>query len=158
MGSVTTNKRSVELQLMRKLMLSRCLHMIHLEEDKQYEDHFQDLLRNSDTDNVTDHSMHDTHMSTTCSFDSGNWSQLSDVVLPNHYKLKSLEISDLEILLEVYQALYKTNEISLGALAENIQSVSICNNWECAVWICHGTLFSEIFKNLCFLANFGWRS
>ena len=127
MGSVFTNKRSVELQLMRKLLMSRFLNCVKL--PSNYKDEFQDLVRNPfSPDEVTIYSSvsSSSDMSTAipvCSFD---WSLNSSVhvVLSSNYKLQSLESCDQDSLLIVYQSLYPNQSIERSAMAETIKMYS----------------------------------
>ena len=123
MGSVSTNKRSLELQLMRKLVLSQSLESLQL--PQQYTGQFQHLVGNPlNSVSKTSSSQEDytfQSMSTACPVSSVDWSLLSQVNLPSNYKLQSLDSSDLDILLIVYKSLYQNEVIDATVLAETIK-------------------------------------
>ena len=152
MGSVFTNKRSVELQLMRKLLLSRFLHCVQL--PLNYKEEFQDLVHNPFAkDELTIHSsvasssaVYD--MSTAVPVCSVNWSLHSNVVLPSNYKLLSLEHCDLAALLIVYQSLYPNQSILRSAMAETNSVVE-----QSTFRVQDGVPVFAFFKSLCILGS-----
>ena len=113
MGSVSTNKQSLELQLMRKLILSRFLDDIQL--PLQYTAEFQDLIHNPFSTNVnssvvsTALTLH--NKATTIIVNEVDWSDLVHVVLPSNYKMQSLESEDRSSLCVIYQSLYSEQSI-----------------------------------------------
>lgn len=132
MGSVTTNKRSVELQLMRKLMLSRHLDLI--EKDKEFATYFTDVLTSPGSADGNAEPSFNYHSwlkkSTTCNLSSVDWTDTSCIILPNYHRLKSFHSSDLELLLDIYKVLYPTKDIQLSSLAETVKlypTINIAN-------------------------------
>ena len=129
MGSVFTNKRSLELQLMRKLTLSRFLDSIQL--PLEFRDDFKDLLSNPfSSDEMSVNSLVSSAtselqgMSTVIPVSSGNWSAISHVSFPSNYKLQSLESDDLDWLFAVYSSLYADQSIDRKAMATTIKKYS----------------------------------
>ena len=126
MGSISTNKRSLELQLMRKLILSRCLDSIQL--PSQYRTDFEDLLcnpssSNNDTIGVsllsTASSLY--RMATAVPISRGDWSDLTCLRFPSNYKMQSLEIEDQNALFDVYKILYPEQLVDKKAMAETVK-------------------------------------
>ena len=128
MGSVSTNKRSLELQLMRKLILSRFLDSVQL--PSQYKTEFEYLLHNPSSPNVTisnpllstASSLHS--MSTTVPITIVDWSNLSHLKLPTNYKVQSLETEDHDALFAVYKCLYPEQSLDWKSMAETIKKYS----------------------------------
>ena len=92
MGSVSTNKQSLELQLIRKLILLYFLDNIQL--PLQYRAEFQDLIHNPFSTNFNSSSVSTAftlhNKATTILVDEVDWSDLAHVVLPSNYKMQSL--------------------------------------------------------------------
>lgn len=126
MGSVFTNKRSLELQLMRKLMFSRFLDCVQL--PLTYRDEFQDLLR-SPLSLASKYALNPMAssmrsfigMSTAIPVSSVEWSNLKYLSVPSNYKLQSLVSKDQKALLLVYQKLYPQLTIELKDMAETVK-------------------------------------
>ena len=128
MGSISTNKRSLELQLMRKLILSRFLDSVQL--PLQYRTEFETLLSSPSSSNATTSnsllsaaSAADS-MSTTIPINTANWSDISHLKLPSHYKVQSLEVEDQNAIFAVYRSLYPEHAVDRQAMAETIKKYS----------------------------------
>ena len=128
MGSTTTNKRSVELQLMRKLFISRQLKDMKLPD--QYEDEFLGLCSPSgmsDSDIVEGYphnwcfTREFQNIATKAPLHGINWRNDSGVTQPSSYKLVHLDVDDATLLKQVYKIMYPGREIERANLAESIQ-------------------------------------
>lgn len=126
MGSITTNKRSLELQLMRKLMLSRFLDGVQM--PQQYQSEFLHICSSQENfEQVINEYLVESNlysMSTAFPIGNQNWAYLSNVSLSSHYILESFESCDLGILHTVYKALYPEEIIDKRALAETVKKYS----------------------------------
>lgn len=129
MGSTTTNKRSVELQLMRKLLISRQLKDMKLPD--KYKIEFLGLcspsgMSDSDvTEEVHPHNWCVAHefrnIAAKAPLNGINWRNDSGVTRPSSYKLVHLDVDDATLLKQVYKILYPGREIEIANLAEGIQ-------------------------------------
>lgn len=128
MGSTTTNKRSVELQLMRKLLISRQLKDMKLPD--QYKDEFLGLCSPSgmsDSDIVEGYphnwcfTREFQNIATKAPLHGINWRNDSGVTQPSSYKLVHLDVDDATLLKQVYKIMYPGREIERANLAESIQ-------------------------------------
>ena len=128
MGSTTTNKRSVELQLMRKLLISRQLKDMKLPD--QYKDEFLGLcsppgMSDSDIIEGYPHNWCFTrefqNIATKAPLHGINWRNDSGVTQPSSYKLVHLDVDDATLLKQVYKIMYPGREIERANLAESIQ-------------------------------------
>ena len=120
LGSTTTNKRSVELQLMRQFLISRQLKVMYLPE--QYQDDFLHLC------------------SPTGMFNSAvkedvspfSWSVKNDsgVTVPSNYKLVHFDEDDTAFLRDIYQIMYLESEIEMVVRR-------LCAEYymNCALWV-----------------------
>ena len=126
MGSIFTNKRSLELQLMRKLTFSRFLD--NVEVPLQYREEFLEFIHRRSVQNNAINLVHlgDNlcRMATAIPVNVVNWSDLSLVLLPSNYKMQSLESDDPNVLFDVYRSLYPEQEICKGEMAETIKKYS----------------------------------
>ena len=137
MGSTTTNKRSVELQLMRKLLISRQLKDMKLPD--KYKIEFLGLcspsgMSDSDvTEEVHPHNWCVAHefrnIATKAPLNGINWRNDSGVTRPSSYKLVHLDVDDATLLKQVYKILYPGREIEIANLAEGIQKFGTIKIW-----------------------------
>ena len=137
MGSTTTNKRSVELQLMRKLLISRQLKDMKLPD--QYQDELLGLCSSSGmsdnevTEKVSYHNccVQDEFeiIATKTPLRGVNWRNDSGVTEPPTYKLVHLDRDDATLLKQVYQIMYPEREIDIANLAESIQKFGTIKIW-----------------------------
>ena len=137
MGSTTTNKRSVELQLMRKLLISRQLKDMKLPD--KYKIEFLGLcspsgMSDSDVaEEVHPHNWCVTHefrnIATKAPLNGINWRNDSGVTRPSSYKLVHLDVDDATLLKQVYKILYPGREIEIANLAEGIQKFGTIKIW-----------------------------
>ena len=124
-GNTLTNKRSLELQLMRKLMVQRFLDNVKF--PIEYQEDFFVLMHNPlESENTTTKSVSQTLnvMSTTIPLTTVNWSDLSVVILPSSYKVRSLENVEQNSLFSVYKSLYPEQIIEKKSMAETIKTYS----------------------------------
>lgn len=135
MGSTPTNKRSVELQLMRRFQLS------HFLEGTQHLNMFQQDLLPLCSQTEEDKSVgwiETADRQTRMQLDKlaflrplpkGKlWSNLAGIFTPENYKLSSLDSDDAALLLEVYKILYPELSINanhIGLLIKKFGSVII---------------------------------
>jgi hypothetical protein len=111
LGSFTTNNRSIELQLMRKLTTRRFLDNMTL--DKNLQPYFDDVVTIAGNDSKTIYStfalnelLSFFNSDVMAPLKSINWSNISAVNLPLCYKEKSLDNDDLAVLLKVYNTMF----------------------------------------------------
>ena len=128
-GSITTNNRSVELQLMRKITIARLLGGIQLAQE--FNPYFCDIL--SSLENSVDVScegqtatfsnlLEYLQMDKKMPLHTINWSNLSALSLPTHYKESVLENEDTLALLQVYKVMFGTDfNIVQDQLSKNIK-------------------------------------
>jgi hypothetical protein len=128
-GSITTNNRSVELQLMRKITIARLLGGIQLAQE--FNPYFGDIL--SSLENSVDVScegqtatfsnlLEYLQMDKKMPLHTINWSNLSALSLPTHYKESVLENEDTLALLQVYKVMFGTDfNIVHEQLSKNIK-------------------------------------
>ena len=125
MGNIFTNKRSLELQLMRKLMVQRFLDNTKL--PSHYQEDFLGLLHSpdaSDSSITQSDSCTLSNMSTIIPVTHANWSDLSNIILPSSYKVRSLESDEQLSLWTVYKSLYTEQVIERNSLAETVKTYS----------------------------------
>lgn len=127
MGNVITNNRSLELQLMRRLTVSRFL------DDFRTPEHYSELnnviKQTKDEENVdrpvtTVKQLYNFFAiaSIPLSMTSIDWSGWEDAVtLPPHYKLTHVNDDDLEVLCEVYKVMFADSHISPQNLSSTMQ-------------------------------------
>ena len=128
-GSIITNNRSIELQLMRKIVTSRLLGEISL--CPTYNPFFYDMASLKLTgDNVWRSNSEAPLFSSLLEYfqicekmplHAANWSNFSALSLPTHYKECLLDDEDLCILMEVYKAMIPYEEIIKSNLSKAIQ-------------------------------------
>ena len=128
-GSIITKNRSIELQLMRKIVTSRLLGEISL--CATYNPFFHDIMASLKLTGE-DVWQNDCEMPSFSNFleyfqicekmplHAANWSNLSALSLPTHYKESLLDDDDLCILLEVYKAMIPNVEIIKSNLSKTI--------------------------------------
>ena len=125
MGNIFTNKRSHELQLIRKLMVQRFLDNTKL--PSHYQEDFLGLLHSpnaSESCITQSDSCTLSNMSTIILVTLANWSDLSNIILPSSYKVRSLESDEQLSLWTVYKVLYTEQVIEKNYLAETIKTYS----------------------------------
>ena len=129
-GSIITNKRSIELQLMRKIVTSRLFGEISL--CPTYNPFFHEIMASLKLtgDNVWQNNSVTPLFSSFLEYfqicekmplHAANWSNLSALSLPSHYKESLLDDEDLCTLLEVYKAMIPDEEIIKSNLSKVIQ-------------------------------------
>lgn len=125
LGSTSTNKRSVELQLMRKLLISRYLEDMTLPE--QFQGDFLDLCSTNmeSNDSVKESPPSNwtmvqefNQLATTVPLHGLNWRNASGIGEPSCYKLVHFDNDDLQLLRAVYQLMYPDIEIEMKDLGE----------------------------------------
>lgn len=118
LGSIKTNNRSIELQLMRKVTTLRCIDNISL--NQEFYPYFGDVissLTNYDNAKIPedDNNCDVASLSSLLSFfqmDTGfplhslHWENLSAVFLPTFYKESTLDQDDIAILRNVYKIMF----------------------------------------------------
>ena len=123
-----TNKRSLELQLMRKLSLSRYLNSVQL--PVEYQDKFKDLICNPFAseefviDSVVSNASGTRNLSTVTPVTGIDWSVLTDVALPSVYRLQVMESEDLDALFIVNKSLYPDQPITRMDMSKTIKVYS----------------------------------
>ena len=128
LGSTTTNKRFVQLQLMRQFLISRQLKDMDLPE--QYQDDFLHLcsptgMVNADVkEDVSSLSWSVKHEFNNVGI---NWRNDSGVTVPSNYKLVHFDEDDAALLRDVYQIMYPESEIEMGSLVESIRKFGLLN-------------------------------
>lgn len=128
LGSIPTNKRSVELQLMRRFQLSRFF------DEKTLPTSFKDelfplcTLKNTDfsfewLENSTWTEKYALHnLSVALPVPSGKvWRNYCGVFCPSNYKLSCLDSDDAMLLLAVYKFMYRDISISLDDMSQLIE-------------------------------------
>lgn len=116
LGSIKTNNRSIELQLMRKVITLRCIDNISVDQD--FYPYFGDVvsslskhgaeLNTSEDSNYFDEGnlfnlLSFYQMDTRFPLHSLDWKNLSALSLPTFYKESSLDRDDINILRDVYK-------------------------------------------------------
>ena len=135
LGSTTTNKRSVERQLMRKFLISRDLKNFKL--PVHYHENFSDLcsprgMEGNDVDE--DYSLLEwstknefNNIATKSPMHGINWQNISGIVLPSSYRLVHFDVDDLTLLKCVYKIMYPEYNIETRNLSESMHKFgSIC--------------------------------
>lgn len=138
LGSTPTNKRSVELQLMRKFLTSRYLADMTLPE--QYQGDFLKLCsptgmgsndstrEDSSPSNWTvDHEFY--KLATTAPLHGINWRNASGISEPSCYKLVHFDSDDLQLLRAVYELMYPDREIEMKDLGESMHKFGSIKIW-----------------------------
>ncbi|KAK2551955.1 hypothetical protein P5673_026951 [Acropora cervicornis] len=101
LGSTTTNKRSVELQLMRQFLTSRQLK--DMDSPEQYQDDFLHLCSPT--------GMFNTEVKEDVSPLSWSVKNDSGVTVPSDYKLVHFDEDDAAFLRDIYQIIHPESEI-----------------------------------------------
>ena len=136
LGSTQTNKRSVELQLMRQFLMSRYLKDVTL--PTMYQDEFLHLCLPSSlgsnegeevspSDWSTDHEFN--NIASSASLDGINWRNYSGVTTPSCYRLVHLDEDDLTLLKSVYQVMYAERDVVASDLGESIHKYGSIKIW-----------------------------
>ena len=136
LGSTTTNKRSIELQIMRKFILTRFL------KDMTLPNEFQgDFLKfcspeESTTPDDKDVSPSDWptvyefyNVATNVPLREINWMNKSGINVSSCFKLVSFDTDDLKLLTTVYRVMYPERRIEESNLAETIYKFSSFKIW-----------------------------
>ena len=133
LGSIKTNNRSIELQLMRKVTTLRCTDNISL--DQNFLPYFGDVIssltnyggtkmtedrNNCDISNLSD-LLSFYQMDTRFPLHSLHWENLSALTLPSFYKESSLDHDDINILRDVYKIMFPNKPIVVDNLSTSIQ-------------------------------------
>ena len=135
LGSTTTNKRSVELQIMRKFLLTRFLKDMKLPEE--FQGNFLKFC--SPEENSTDDkdvSPYDWptayeffNIATNAPLRGINWLNKSGINVSSCYKLVSFDADDLKLLTTVYKVMYPERQIETNHLAETICKFGSLKIW-----------------------------
>jgi len=117
LGSFTTNNRSVEVQMMRKILAENMLTGISLPND--FKEVFHPIvIRKKQDNNSTDYFEYSAKLiksSTTQDASCIYWKKLAEVVMvPKVYKVKVLDEDDLQTLHSVYTFMYGDSVSSLS--------------------------------------------
>ena len=135
LGSTTTNKRSVERQLMRKFLISRDLKNFKL--PVHYHENFSDLCSPrgmAGNDVEEEYSLLEwstknefNNIATKSPMHGINWQNISGIVLPSSYRLVHFDVDDLTLLKCVYKIMYPEYNIETRNLSESMHRFgSIC--------------------------------
>jgi hypothetical protein len=126
LGSIKTNNRSVELQLMRKLLTSRQIEEFNLPE--QFNEEFTSLcfpVENEEIEQFNDTTINNWHLfyqyqniCTALHLDGIDWRNYSGITLSSSYKIIHFHSEDLNILTDVYKVMYPASEIQSNCLAD----------------------------------------
>ena len=126
LGSTTTNKRSVELQLMRRLILSRYFGQVSMPRD--FQDEFASLctpeINNTEQDEPANNEWHTSFLfqriCTSIPLQNIDWKNSCLIKLPSFHKISAMDSDDLQLLMQVYKIMFPEKDIELANLAENI--------------------------------------
>lgn len=129
LGSITTNNRSIELQIMRKLTTLRFLDNISLNQD--FEPFFGDVISSLTTSTTPfgEHSPPTMKLTELLEFfqmdakmplSEIKWQNMCAVLLPSHYKETHFDSSDIDVLLQVYQVMFPDRHILLEHLSRSL--------------------------------------
>ena len=143
LGSIQTNNRSIELQIMRKVTTLRCMDNMPLNQELQ--PYFGDTLSSltscvmsnmsedgsmlMDVNNLSE-LIEFYQMPASFPLNTLNWENLSAVLLPSHYKESCLDRDDLQILKNVYNVMFCDRDIRLENLSTTVHkfgSIKIFN-------------------------------
>jgi hypothetical protein len=127
LGGTPTNKRSVELQIMRRFVISRYFDEGTL--PIQFQDEFLGLCSRSTTDISGNHTSH-TEWSESYAFkkiaceypvtDEIDWKNQSDITPPSSYRISHFDTDDMQMILRVYNIMYPSLGINIENLSETI--------------------------------------
>lgn len=138
LGSAPTNKRSVELQLMRKFQISR--HLKDMELPEQFQSDFLKLCSPSNNEQTKEETEHISsnwsvnhefdNIATATPINAGiNWRNVAGVREPSSYKLVHFDSDDLQLLKAVYQIMYPEREIETRDLSESVRKFGSIGIW-----------------------------
>lgn len=119
LGSIATNNRSIEIQLMRKFLSEQFVSNVALPDE--FSDTFSaffQLQRSQINEHMPVGSSHLLRMSTCSSLQAIDWSDISFISLPGSYKLMNLDSDDRQLLAKTYQAMYPNRHIEAFMVAE----------------------------------------
>lgn len=115
LGAMQVNGRSVEVQLMRKLLAGRFVWDVKF--PSEFQDNFMPFFaqeRNDLSDNFIVRNATQLFNSACClNLGDFQWSDLSLVGLPNRFKHFVLDSEELRVLLDCYKTMYPREEIEL---------------------------------------------
>jgi hypothetical protein len=127
LGSTTTNNRSVELQLMRRFIVSRYIGQVNISKD--FKDDFVTLC----TPIITDKSEYEMptntdwgkmfqfqKISSTYPLNNIDWMNTCGIRLPSFHRISHFDTDDLQLLMEVYRVMFPDSHIDSENLGENI--------------------------------------
>lgn len=124
LGSTPTNKRSLELQIMRRFVISRYF------DDAQLPSHFRDEFLGFCSVSFTGDSQNDVSKTEynyvlqkiACHYPlTGiDWKIKSGITLPSSYKVSYFDTDDMQLIFTVYKIMYPILEISIEDLCETI--------------------------------------
>lgn len=119
LGATPMNGRSIEVQLMRKLIVGKFIWNIEMPSD--FQDTFMPFFDHADADDNSEFSpIHAMHFSkSACCHDLSEieWSDLSHVILPKSFQYMNLDVDDLHLLLECYKQLLPSEILTINCLS-----------------------------------------
>ena len=128
LGSFTTNNRSIELQLMRKLTTQRFLDNMTLDKDLHpYFDDVVNLVKNDVRNNYSVFAIWKLlsfFNADVAPLNAIDWKNNSAIKLPLCYKERSFDNDELSVLLKVYAAMFPGNNIVIEQLSKTIKKYS----------------------------------
>ena len=128
LGSFTTNNRSIELQLMRKLTTQRFLDNMTLDKDLHpYFDDVVNLVKNDVRNNYSVFAIWKLlsfFNADVAPLNAIDWKNNSAIKLPLCYKERSFDNDELSVLLKVYTAMFPGNNIVIEQLSKTIKKYS----------------------------------
>ena len=119
LGSIATNNRSIEIQLMRKFLSEQFVSNVALPDE--FSDTFSaffQLQRSQINERMPVGSSHLLRMSTCSNLEPIDWSDISFISVPGSYKLMNLDSDDRQLLAKTYQAMYPNRHIEAFMVAE----------------------------------------
>ena len=127
--SITTNYRSLELQLMRKLNISQALSNNCFPPDGC--ESFQQLINSmrhqtEDFQESKPELVEYYHMDSKLSYHSNNWDNISAIEIPSRHKERSLDNDDINALTEVYQVMFPSSNIIPSNLSRTMKVFTCC--------------------------------
>ena len=127
LGSTPTNKRSVEIQIMRRFVISRSFDGSSL--PPHFREEFLGLCSissNEDFENLASsadwskrYAFHKISSSSPLSTDI-DWRNHSGIVLPSYHRLSYFDTDDMLLLLNVYRTMYHGEDITIDSLSETM--------------------------------------
>lgn len=134
LGNFHTNNRMIEVQLMRKFLSMSYASDLQHRLPQEHRERFLPIFKNMLGDTVINSQQKEINLGTLINFQSltrgplGNlveyWQDLNDIILPNNFKLSSLDNDDLELLKRMYCKLYAQCTIEMKHLNRTFRKYS----------------------------------